>query len=254
MRFLRVLGNYLGITLMDVFRVIENIQRLMKDYEDSLQHFVRHSASTIQTLDFCTREVEALVEQHSIAIQELTQISSTIQALGEYYTAESEDLMNGCVTAKIVSIALSITGFAAGASMAIFVPPLAAVGAGALVATGGGISAIISQYDANKSEIYAMATAKLTMVDDYNQAFQAPIKTIFLKLSASKRQLTALQHRNSKLTTADLAESDREKSYARAQKEAEEIDRVCNEIYDYALQVTVLRGQLGAKLEQITEK
>lgn len=52
-RFLRILQQYVNVTLTDLFRFTDNVSDLKRIYEQDLEVFIYHSASTIRNVQSC---------------------------------------------------------------------------------------------------------------------------------------------------------------------------------------------------------
>ncbi|KAG9068962.1 hypothetical protein KI688_009852 [Linnemannia hyalina] len=200
-KFMHVLQQYLDNTLLDLFRVIDNISSLMRIYDRDLDIFIHHKASTISGVESCIQKVEALIDQHSNTISELSITSFEIAELIKEYEAEADNHSNGSVTAKIVSASLAVTGAVASAGLAVMAPPFA-IGTFVLLAGGGGgISGLISLHDQHKSDIYTTAAANLNIVQRCSEGLQAPISAIYKKLGSSKQSLLYIKDDTSTATS-----------------------------------------------------
>lgn len=228
-KFVGILQQYINVTLTDLFCFIDNVSDLMRIYNQDYKAFLDDSTSTIQKVQSCIEEVKVVVDQHDQTIQDLAQTDSEITDLIKWYEKNANSHSSGTVRVQLVSTGLAITGVAAGAGFAAVTTPFVGIGALCLM-SGGGISHIISRYDEHKSKIYAMATIKLSEVQGYNNEFQAPIQTIYLKLWNNQRFLEYLQQDTSKVATIDSPEDKRQSSYSSAQGEAQNIIVVCNQI------------------------
>lgn len=60
--FLRILQQFVDGTLIDLFRFINNVEDLMRDYEQDLEAFVHHSPSTIRNIQSCIKDLKALAD------------------------------------------------------------------------------------------------------------------------------------------------------------------------------------------------
>ncbi|KAK5823636.1 hypothetical protein F5H01DRAFT_334899 [Linnemannia elongata] len=252
--FLRILQQYINVTLTDLFRFIDNVSDLTRIYNQDLETFVYHSTSTLRKVQSCIEEVKAVVGQHAQTIHDLSETASEITDLIQQYEDDANSHSNGAVTARLVSAGLAVTGVAAGAGFAAVVTPFVGIGALFLVsAGGGGISRLISEYDSRKSKIYTEATTKLIRVQGCNNEFQAPIFAIYTKLENNQRLLRNLKQDTSDAATINSPESIRQKSYESAKEEARNIMEVCDQIRGYALAITILKGKLTHRVRQITE-
>ncbi|KAF9541241.1 hypothetical protein EC957_003317 [Mortierella hygrophila] len=181
----------------------------------------------------------------------LSKTSFEVADLIKEYESEANNHSNGSVTAKIVSTSLAVTGAVAGAGLAVMVPPMAAIGTFVLLAGGsGGISGFISLYDQRKSDIYTTAAAKLNIVQGCSKEFQAPISAIYTKLPRNKQFLQYIKNDTSTATSDNQPDIIRHDSYMAARKEAGRIMQVCSEISQYALDITILNGQVTSRLSQ----
>ncbi|KAF9114624.1 hypothetical protein BGX27_010289 [Mortierella sp. AM989] len=237
---------YIDSTLVDLFRFIDAVSSLTRNYNRGFARFIHYSADTIRGLESCITEIQAM-NQHSKTVEELSTTASQISKLTKEYEAEPLCPPKPVAKSKLVSYGLGVSGLAVGATLVVAFPPIAAIGAGLLV-TGNEINNYISLYERSKSENNletATKPPKLHVVEGCSGDFQTPLYTIYSKLDQSKKYL--------KVSLVNDPENNGKESYAAAQEEAGNITRVCQEIGDYALQFTILKGKVALRLKQITE-
>ncbi|KAG0226810.1 hypothetical protein BGW42_003349 [Actinomortierella wolfii] len=255
-KFMCIIKQYINKTLDDLFRFIDKVSDLARNYDQNFESFVDDAASIIESVQSCIKEGEAVISQHTQTISDLSQLASEITDLIRDYDNNSKNHLNGAVKARLIAGSLAVVCVAASASLAAVATPIAGIEALCVVSGGGGgIGFLVSKYDSLKSQIYTEAKNKLAQVEVCNGAFQAPIHAIYIKLIGNQQFLKNLQKDTFRATTnatTNIPEDKRQKSYETAQKEAQKIMEVCNDIRSYALKITILKGKLTHRAQQIS--
>ncbi|KAG0263387.1 hypothetical protein DFQ27_001780 [Actinomortierella ambigua] len=232
-QYLTTLQRYLNDTLPDLLRLILQIGCLAREYDRSLDAFVRQTPRVIGQVESCLDGIRSLMAAHSNTIQQVSQLTLDIGKKIEDHGQKAKDRKKDSRLARSASVGLTAVSIVGGAGIvAAELPVVLLMTFAALATSGTSMAGVYAVANKKMAQVYTEAGEQLEVLKGCNGEFESPLGTIYNKLAESQSHLRSLQRETGIL--AEEHAKNRRVLYAEAQREARDIKTLCDDIQENA--------------------